>query len=183
MCIETLLPEMFCWVNMNWSRLEILASQKSSLKERRITVSERMGTVQCSGVFIQYRRVFWWFLTWLWTFYFLLSNIGMQLSVWRRTNFPLPLMFGPSGSHCMRSSLTATVIRALKRYWFNGNSLLWETDVTFLLKTLHSSFDPYRNLMKCWNQKTPTTKWVSCFSLICWRRKCDCLVQRTAHER
>lgn len=56
--------------------------------------------------------------------YIFLLHIGLQLSVWRITSFPLPLMFGPLESHYMRSSLTATLSRALQRYWFNGISLL-----------------------------------------------------------
>lgn len=68
MSIETSLPEMFCWTEPDWSRSEILASQNPSLKERHITMSVRMGAVQCIGVslFIQCRTVVWWFLMWLW---------------------------------------------------------------------------------------------------------------------
>lgn len=61
MSIETSLPEMFCWTETDWSRLEILASQNTSLMERCITVSERMGRVQCTGVFLKYTLI-WQFL-------------------------------------------------------------------------------------------------------------------------
>lgn len=130
MSIGTSLPEMFCWTEPDWSRLEILASQNPSLKERHITMSVRMGAVQCIGVslFIQCRTVVWWFLMWLWALNCIfLLYIGLQLSVWKTTNFPLPLMFGLLGSHYMRSSLTVALIRALQRYRFNGSFLLCET--------------------------------------------------------
>lgn len=139
MSIETSLPEMFCWTETDWSRLEILASQNTSLMERCITVSGRMGRLQCTGVFLKWENS-WQFLMRLYnklcvcTYIFIsifLLYIGLRLSVWKTTNFPLPLMFGPSGSHYMRSWLTATLINSPQRYWLNGNSILGETHQRF----------------------------------------------------